>query len=139
MTSSANVPGKEDMSEACQGHLRANQPPPAPAGHGDTANGTPPPGIRWPHSFALASIRDECGSKPSLLTDMAKATRPRESEVGSGHFGTPCERMQAANLSPPFSISCVSARVQMPAASHCSSALLFTVLGSRCWQALWAV
>src|SRR5690349_17528246 len=46
--------------------------------------------------------------------------------------------MQPANLSPAFSISCVSAREQMPAASHCSRLLLFTVLGSRCWQALWA-
>jgi hypothetical protein len=59
----------------------------------------PPPPRSLPHAFWAAWHDGDAGLIPDLLL-MLKPTPPPE-VLGSGKFGTPCERMRDANLIPP--------------------------------------
>src|SRR5205823_2007335 len=55
------------------------------------------PGSSFWQAFWAAWNTGELGSVPRLLSSLRLARPPEK--VGSGNFGTPCERMQAENLS----------------------------------------
>src|SRR5205807_406282 len=109
---------------------------------GETWNGAPErPGIMCEHWLPLAQIGGEYGSKPSLLMLIAKTGRPWESMVGSGQFGTPCERMHRAKFRSSFSTCCTRAGEQSLAIMHSeieSELIAPPWFGSMCWQARWA-
>jgi hypothetical protein len=67
-------------------NLRLSDPDPLPG---------PPPGISFEHAFWADWNAGERGLIPEL--ELSWIPPP---SLGSGKFGTPCERMQAANLIP---------------------------------------